>query len=93
MKVTKAKIIKAVRVATGIVPEIEKYECEYYWGGKEASLFDERCTHFTTLTHPNITVQTFVDDFKERVAKVESEYDKPIEEIVKRINWNVEFEE
>lgn len=92
MKVTKANIIKAVKKATGIEPELEKYECEYYWGGKEASLFDERCTHFTRLTHPNITVESFVTDFQDRIKKLEEEYDKPIKEIVDSINWNVEFE-
>lgn len=92
MKVTKANILKAVAKATGITPELEKYEGEYYWGGKEACLFDERCTHYTRLTHPNITVDSFVEDFKSRLKKVEDEYQKPISAIVDSIDWAVDFE-
>lgn len=92
MKVTKANIIKTINAKTGITPRLSKYEGEYYWEGKEASLFDECCTHYTTLSHPNITIASFVKDFELRIKKVELEFELPIQQIVNSIDWNVELE-
>jgi len=82
MKVTKKNIIKAVSLATGFTPELDKIEGAYYWCGIESSFFEERCLQYSTLNHPNITIQTFVDDFKDRISKVENEYGESITNII-----------
>jgi hypothetical protein len=89
-KVTKKNVIKAVKEATGIDVEFYKFDGEYYWGGKESCLFVTANTNYSTLTHPNITVETFVNNYKEHIDLTEHYYNKPIKEIVESIDWNIE---
>jgi len=90
VKVTKANIIKSVEQATGIKPDLEKYEGSYYWLGKEASLFCDRCVYVSALNSPKASIEVFVKDFKEKIAEIEREYEKPIVEVVAGIDWNIE---
>tara|TARA_R110002020_G_C16257003_1_gene770200 strand:+ start:448 stop:717 length:270 start_codon:yes stop_codon:yes gene_type:complete len=89
MKVTKENIIKEIKKQTGLDVGIEKHENEYYWTGKTSSLFDQRCTHYTKLNHPNISLNSFVDDFIFKVQKLEKEFNKPIDQILNSIDWNI----
>jgi hypothetical protein len=92
MKVTKANIIKAVEEATGIKPDLKKYDNSYHWIGKESCLFSDACTYVSTFSQPNAPIERFVKDFKQKVADVEREYDKPIAAIIDSINWDIELE-
>jgi hypothetical protein len=85
MKVTKNNIIKAVNKATGISPELSKINGEYYWCGVVSALFSEGSTGYSTLTHPNITIQTFVVDFKDKIKSFERNYQSPIKEALLKI--------
>jgi len=89
LKVTKNNIIKAVKEATGISTELNKFDGTYYWGGSTACLFKEASTNYTTLTHPNLTIESFVDDFKEKIKEIENEYEDKIENIVNKTKEDI----
>ena len=67
MKITKARIIKAVKDATGLDVEIFKTKGQYYWGGEATTYFSDTCMGYTTLNHPNLTINNFISDFKEKL--------------------------
>jgi hypothetical protein len=92
-KLSKKIIIGAVKKETGLTEfDLAKFDGEYYWVGKIGSLFSESSTHYRTLNHPNVSLSRWVADFVNRVKEVEQEHATDIKSVIKKIDWNVEFE-
>jgi hypothetical protein len=91
MRITRKSIEKAIKKETGLDVEVKRYDLEYYFTGKVASLFCESSTYYTVLNHTNITLESFVFMFKDRVKKVEKEFEQDIATIIDNIDWEVDF--
>jgi len=83
MIVTKKNIIKAINLATGFSPDLEKLDGSYYWRGDEASLFSDSCLYISTLTNADLDIDFFVNDFKQKIVEVENEYSESFADVIK----------
>lgn len=90
MLITKKTIISRIKKETGLKDiELDKFDGEYYWIGKVAALFDETCTYYRTLNHPNVPLEYWVNNCKKKIEKAEEIHGKPIQELVDSIDWNI----
>lgn len=89
-KVTKKNVNKAILEVTGYDADLHKDGGFYYFGGDGVGLFDSGCTWFDTLTHPNITIESFVEEYEDRMMKVEADRGRSFHELVSELNAGVE---
>jgi formiminotetrahydrofolate cyclodeaminase len=52
-------------------------------------MFIESSTNYTRLNNPNIKLETFVKEFKKKIADLEDERGEKIESIINAVDWEI----
>jgi formiminotetrahydrofolate cyclodeaminase len=94
MRLTVKKIVDTIKKETGIDDVgLDKSSYSdggaYCWTGKAASMFIESSTNYTRLNNPNIKLETFVKEFKKKIADLEDERGEKIESIINAVDWEI----